>query len=248
MLLRVERKYLVPNDKMEAIRERISHFVRPDIYTRNNGSGYPEYTVRSIYFDSKDFSCYAEKHEGLMLRRKFRIRGYNEETEDSKVVMEIKRKIQARQKKYRAFVNYKDIEKLLERGNPEKYVISNGNGNLPVIDAGKFLFHIKKRQFIPTCLVVYEREPYHGKLDEGVRITFDKNIRSRLFPTMDSLYEERELKQLFKRHFILEIKYYRHDMPVWARSIVQEFRLRNDALSKYTIGIDVNRDKVLTTY
>lgn len=248
MLLRIERKYLVPNDKMDAIRSRISSFVRPDKYGRLNHKGVPEYTVRSIYFDSKNLVCYSEKHEGVMLRRKFRIRGYNEECEESMVIMEIKRKIQARQKKYRSLVRFNDIGKVLEYGNPEKYVIPNGNGEPSAVNACKFLYHIKKKQFIPTCLVTYEREPYHGKLDDDVRITFDKNIRSRLYPAMNSLYDDAGLKPLFKRHFILEIKYFRADMPVWARSLVQDFRLRNDALSKYTIGIDVNRDRVLTTY
>jgi SPX domain protein involved in polyphosphate accumulation len=248
MLLRVERKYLVPNNKIDAIRERISSFVRPDLYTSKNEDGINEYTVRSIYFDSKDLACYAEKHDGLMLRRKFRIRGYNDQLPGSKVVMEIKRKIENRQKKYRSFVMYENIEKLLQHGDLDKYVISNGNGCPTLTNAAKFMFHIKKGQYIPTCLVTYEREAYFGKLDDGVRITFDKNIRSRLYPAMDSLYDNERLKPLFKRHFILEIKYFTSDMPVWARSLVQEFRLRNDALSKYTIGIDVTRDKILTTY
>jgi SPX domain protein involved in polyphosphate accumulation len=248
MLLRVERKYLVPNDKIDAIRERISSFVSPDLYTRQNGKGISEYTVRSIYFDSKDFSCYAEKHEGLMLRRKFRIRGYNDLVPGSRVVMEIKRKISNRQKKYRSFVMFDDIEKLLHNGDLNRYVIANGNGCPTLTNAAKFMYHVKKKQFIPTCLVSYEREAYFGKMDKGVRITFDKNIRSRLYPTIDSLFDNERMKQLFNRHFILEIKYFTNEMPVWARSLVQEFKLRNDALSKYTIGIDVSRDKVLTIY
>ena len=183
-----------------------------------------------------------------MLRRKFRIRGYNEFTSDTCAVMEIKRKIQARQKKYRSRVLFGDIEKLLQNGNLHKYIIINGEDGADITNAGKFMYHIKKNQFIPTCLVTYEREAYFGKLDKGVRITFDKNIRSRLFPRLDTLYDDYGLKPLFKNHFILEIKYFRPDMPVWARSIVQEFRLRNDALSKYAIGIDVNKEKVLVTY
>jgi hypothetical protein len=248
MLLRVERKYLVSNHRMDALRERISSFVHPDGYAVENGNGHAEYTVRSIYFDSKNLACYAQKHEGIMLRRKFRIRGYNKPSENCRVLLEIKRKIQDRQKKYRSLVRFEDVGKLLEKGDLEKYIIPNGNGVKALEDAGKFMYHIKKGQFIPTCLVVYEREPYHGKMDHGVRITFDKNIRSRLFTPVSSLYEEQGLRPLFRNHFILEIKYFNHVMPVWARSVVQEFRLRNDALSKYTLGIDINREKILMTY
>lgn len=233
---------------MDSLRERISSFVVPDSYTKWDTHGHRQYTVRSIYFDSLNLSCYAEKHEGVMLRKKFRIRGYNDQTSKSQVVMEIKRKIQARQKKYRSRVLFSDIDKVLKYGDLDRYVIANGTSDDPVADASRFMYHVNKNQFIPTCLVVYEREAYFGKLDKGVRITFDKNIRSRLYPKIDSLYNEKDMKLLFRNHFILEIKYFRNEMPVWARSVVQEFRLRCDALSKYTIGIDANREKVLTTY
>ncbi len=247
-MLRIERKYLVPNHMMDSLRERISSFVVPDSYTKWNTQGYRQYTVRSIYFDSANLSCYAEKHEGVMLRKKFRIRGYNDLTSESQVVMEIKRKIQARQKKYKSRIRFRDVDRVLKYGNLHKYIIKNIEIDDPVANASRFMYHVKKNQYIPTCLVVYEREAYFGKLDNGVRITFDKNIRSRLYPEIDSLFSEQDMKLLFRNHFILEIKYFRNEMPVWARSVVQEFRFRCDALSKYAIGIDVNREKVLTTY
>ncbi|MGF1586689.1 MAG: VTC domain-containing protein [Bacteroidales bacterium] len=246
-MLRVEKKYLVPNERMDELRRRISSFVRPDIYTTNH-CNIPQYTVRSIYFDSRDFACYSEKREGIMLRRKFRIRGYNDGGEENRVVMEIKRKIDSRQKKYRAFVRFDDIEKLFQEGDLEKYVIENGSGTNALEDAGKFMYHIKKGLYIPTCLVAYEREAYHGKLDSGVRVTFDKNIRSRIFPEMNTLYDDTDTKILFKNHFVIEIKYFNNGMPSWARAVVQEFRLRNDAISKYTIGVDVCKEKTITTY
>jgi hypothetical protein len=37
-------------------------------------------------------------------------------------------------------------------------------------------------------------------------------------------------------------------MPAWARGIVQEFSLRNDAISKYTIGYDMARYNKKLTY
>jgi SPX domain protein involved in polyphosphate accumulation len=244
-MLRVERKYLVPYESMDALRERFSSFVRNDRYALKNEDGISQYTVRSIYFDSRNMACYSDKHEGVMLRRKLRIRGY-ENGESEQVVLEIKRKIASRQKKYRSLVRFSDVEKMLETGNLEKYIILNGSGSLT--DASKFMYHIKKGNYIPTCLITYEREAFHGKFDHGVRITFDKNIRSRLYPEIESLYSERNMKLLFKKHFILEIKYFSQQMPLWVRSVVQEFRLRNDALSKYAIGIDVNREKVVATY
>ncbi len=242
-MLRYERKYLVPNYLLEELRNRFRGFAREDLFATGNGNGIRQYTVRSIYFDSRDLSCYHEKHEGLMNRRKLRVRAYNDHRQNENVVLEIKRKLGNRIKKYRAMLAYENLEALMETGELDKYILEGfGQTRKEAIDgARRFFFHYKRRQFIPTALVVYEREAYHGKLNPGTRITFDKNIRSRKYPRLNELYSEHDLRYLFKSHFILEIKYFEDKMPGWAKSIVQEFKLRHEALSKYVIGFDVNK-------
>jgi hypothetical protein len=237
-MLRYEKKYLVPNEMMDRIRSRLSAFVRPDIYTNSDETGIRQYTVRSIYFDSHNLSFYHEKKEGLINRRKFRIRGYEKYESGCRVVFEIKRKIENRVKKHRSFVSFDNVEKILESGQVEKYIVNNNRCPKAIEDAQRFLFHLKKSQLIPTCLIVYEREAWHGKFDQGVRITFDKNIRSKIYPEIDRLFDDDNMNYLFDSHFVLEIKYFTDRMPLWARSVVQEFKLRNDAISKYTIGFD----------
>lgn len=232
---------------MSAVRQRLWPFIIPDAYARKNSSGIYEYTVRSIYLDTYDLECYQQKSEGLQFRRKLRIRGYNTLNADSKVILEIKRKIGNRIKKHRSTLLFSNLNNLLKNPDLEQYIIQ-GKREESIDDARRFFFHLKKRQFAPTNLVVYEREAYQGKMDKGVRITFDKNIRSRIFPKMDSLYDDVNLKPLFNDHFVLEIKYFTDQMPIWARSLVQEFKLRNDAISKYTIGYDVSKYNRKLTY
>jgi hypothetical protein len=247
-MLRYERKYLVPNELIDRIRSRIGPFVRPDIYTSQNTDGLRQYTVRSIYFDTRNLDLYTEKKEGLIHRRKFRIRGYDHYEPGCRVVFEIKRKIENRVKKHRSFVQYENVEHMMGSGQVEKYVVNTNHCPKAIEDAQRFLFHIKKSHLIPTCLIVYEREAWHGKFDQGVRITFDKNIRSLTYPNIERLFEDENLKYLFDNHFILEIKYFTDQMPLWARSLLQEFRLRNDALSKYTIGFDACQSRRKTIY
>jgi len=243
---RYERKYLVPNYMLDALRNRFSGFVRPDILASANGNGIPQYTVRSIYFDSPDLAFYHEKHAGLMSRKKLRVRGYNKNISDEKVVLEVKRKNGNRISKNRAAVYYRKLDKLISTGMLEKYIIGGfGQKKEDALeDAGKFFFHLKRKPLIPTTLVSYEREAYHGKLNPGIRVTFDKNIRSRNYPRLNELYAEDNMRMLFKSHFILEIKYFEDEMPAWAKNIVHEFKLRTEALSKYTIGFDVNKSFV----
>lgn len=248
MKLRYERKFLVPNKMLDSLRARVLTFAKPDAFAKRNCEDLMQYQVRSIYFDTPDLRFYKEKWDGIEFRRKFRIRGYDTYSPDNKVVFEIKRKIGNRIRKHRAFTYYRDLNDLLATGNVEKYVIKDGKIKDPVSELSRYFYHLKKDQIIPTVLVVYEREAYHGKIDHGARITLDKNIRSRLYPHMGNLYDDDKLKYLFDSHFVLEIKYYTDNMPVWGRSLVQEFKLRHDAISKYTIGVDVNKHKTYITY
>jgi hypothetical protein len=242
-MYRHERKYLVPNYLLDPLRSRFGGFVRPDLYSDEDKRGRYQYTVRSIYFDSHDMGYYHEKLSGLMDRRKLRVRGYNRLDPADEVVLEIKKKSGSRILKHRAGICYRHLEEVLETGQVEPFLF-RGNGQDPlkaIEDAGRFLYHYKSRQLKPTCLVVYEREAYHGKHNPGVRVTLDKNIRSKAFPEINQLFSEDGLRLLFKSHFILEIKYFESQMPSWAKSIVYEFKLKTEALSKYVIGFDVNR-------
>jgi hypothetical protein len=132
-------------------------------------------------------------------------------------------------------------------GDVDEFIIRGHHENA-IDNARRFFFHLKKKQYSPANLVAYEREAFEGILNRGVRITFDKNVRSKVFPDYGELFDNNGLKPLFKDHFILEIKYFTDEMPVWLRSIVQEFGLRNDAISKYTIGFDVARYNRKLTY
>lgn len=245
MPLRYERKYLIPYRLLDGVRKRLLPFVTPDEYASRNNRDLPQYTVRSIYLDTASLDFHQEKTEGVELRKKFRIRTYNNYDPDGDTVLEIKRKIENRIQKHRAFTTFKDIEPLMQSSDIMKHIRQQTRD---IEDAQRFFFHVKKRNLKPTALIVYEREAYFGRMDAGVRITFDKNIRSSINPAFSDIYNNRGLKQVFPSHFILEVKYYSDQMPLWAKSMVQEFHMRNDALSKYTLGYDVNTQHHIFTY
>ncbi len=246
-MLRYEKKYLVPYSFLNRLRDRIQPFVKADKYGHNANFPYPQYTVRSIYLDTQNLDCHSEKIEGVELRKKFRIRTYNNSSPDNIAIFEIKRKIENRIQKYKAISKFKHVEAIMETCDITRY-FNNERNQRSLEDAQKFFFHVKKNNLNPTVLITYEREAYQGLLDCGIRITFDKNIRSLIYPHYNELYREEGLKHLFPRHFILEIKYFTDEMPSWAKSVLQEFRLRNDALSKYTIGYDIHSPQHFFNY
>jgi hypothetical protein len=238
MALRYERKYYISNEKLDTLRERLKPFVNPDVHLKENEIGLSQYTVRSIYYDTPTMEFYYEKKEGLENRNKFRIRVYDQFKPGDVAFLEIKRKLGNRIKKHRATLPAEKTGELLKTGDIEKYIIADKSPKV-LDDASKFLYYYYAKSLKPVNLVVYEREAFHGKFDPGVRITFDKNVRTTLYPKLSELYSEARNKAITPGYFIVEIKYF-ETMPVWAHSIVEEFKLRLEAISKYSTGLDIH--------
>ena len=71
--MRLEYKYLVPNERLAELRSEFLPFFEVDGYAQQN-----EYTVRSVYYDTVDFDNYYEKMNAIKVRKKLRIRGYDQ--------------------------------------------------------------------------------------------------------------------------------------------------------------------------
>lgn len=235
MKLRFEKKYLVPYTQLQALRDRLMPFLRPDTFAGLEKFGYPEYTVRSIYFDSHDKKSVDEKIAGVEERKKLRVRGYDLENEQSKVFLEVKRKLGNRIYKTRAFIPFAKTSDFLCFG-PDLETTALLEAQKQDDDARRFMFQLKKNNMTPLNLIVYEREAYHGKFNADLRITLDKNIRSELYPSVRGLYSEKNLTYIWENHFILEVKYFDPPMPGFVKTIIEDFKLQSQALSKYVEG------------
>jgi hypothetical protein len=233
-MLRYERKYYVSNDRLDDLRERLTTFVRPDDHSSAT-NGISQYTVRSIYYDTPTLTYYFEKMEGLENRSKYRIRVYDLYKPGDIAFLEIKRKLGNRIKKHRAIIPWDKVKKALETGNVHEHLVNKKE----LDDAKRFMYNYYRYSLRPLVLITYDREAYHGKFDSGVRITFDKNVRSTPYPLLSEIYSEEKAKLITPGHFILEIKYF-NLFPTWARSLVEEFNVNHEAISKFSTGIDLH--------
>jgi len=240
--MKYEYKYLVPKNRLSELRRYINPFLIMDGYIDRGGpcdclGGPFGYTVRSIYFDTPGYQFFHEKIEGIKKRKKVRIRGYNEYNHDNTVFLEIKRKNEKRIFKNRSAIKFSDLGNLLLTGNVEKYILTNKKFEAPIEDAQQFLFNIQKNRLLPVVLVIYEREAFFGKLDNSVRITFDNNLRSTIYPDIHKLYKEERIKYSIPHHFVLEVKFF-DGFPSWMSKIVGSMNLKLKSFSKYTTCID----------
>jgi len=232
---RLEYKYLVPNSLLDDIRAELRPYVTADPMVARERDG--QYTVRSIYYDTPGLRCYDSKIDGLKVRRKFRIRGYGRPADDSLVFLEIKKKYDGFIEKHRAPLLRKNLQRFLASRDIEHITLSGGTAK-ERRDAERFVYHYYRKGLVPTALVVYDREPFQGRFDPSLRLTFDKALRAATFPSPESLFDENHLEPAMFGAFIFEVKFFRYALPSFMRSIISRYQLMRMALSKYSICLD----------
>lgn len=234
--MKYEFKYVVPVSQLDELREAIKPYVEVDPYAQ--ATHLNEYTVRSIYYDTARFDYFFEKVDGYKMRKKIRIRGYNEQKGGDTVFMEIKRKFKEPIEKDREKLTFEVMKRLMAGEGAAAY------GDVPddhgVNGAGKFLYHVYRNNLKPVVLVIYEREPYFDRFKTDVRITLDKNLRSIAYPTLDDLYSENKVIPAIPGRFIFEVKF-KDQFPVWLRPITGHLGLVRRSASKYVFCIDSHR-------
>ena len=230
--LRYEHKYLVPERLLDQVRRRIEPFVQLDFHVAPQTGR--TYTVRNIYFDDARFKSYFEKEEGIEVRAKPRIRGYDDHRPGGLVFLEVKRRHGAVGSKDRAAIRFERLNELFTTGDVDGLV--DPPSWLPDSRAAarKFLFHVHRDALRPVLLEAYEREPYVGLMEPSLRVTLDYRVRSSLYPRLSDLFAADGAKSSFRGSFVLEVK---HDatfgFPPWLRGFIAEHGVIREALSKY---------------
>jgi hypothetical protein len=231
--MKYEFKFIVPDNRMDQLREAIMPYVEYDPFAAVMEK--KEYTVRSIYFDTSNFAYYYEKIDGYKIRKKIRIRGYNEQHGGDTVFMEIKRKFKEPIEKDREQLTFEVMRRLMDGEGAKAY------GDVPddhgVNGAGKFLFHVYRNHLKPVILVIYDREAYHDRYKSDVRITIDKNLRSIAYPGIDDLYSEKNVIPALAGSFIFEVKF-KDKFPPWLTPITARLGMLRQSASKYIFCID----------
>jgi SPX domain protein involved in polyphosphate accumulation len=230
---RKEYKYCIPVHELEPLRDRFLMHMVHDPFC----DGKPDkcYSIRSIYFDTTHLRFYHEKAEGLKIRKKLRVRAYDERGENSAAFLEIKRKFGDEILKERARVPLEQAPNLLNGARIN--LMGNENNSREKSSLDNFIYLVKSLNLIPTLLVTYEREALFGKENPGFRVTFDHKIRSFPNPGIDELFREQDLKTYVDPFSVVEIKF-SGQMPVWVREILRDYKLRQQSVSKYCLGLD----------
>lgn len=230
---RFERKYhLSPGDYVR-MRNIVRARMRPDEFTRRAGG---RYLVRSVYYDTRDFSAFHERNNGDYGRIKLRVRVYSDSESGVETArVELKTKKGNSMEKYSSFVSYADYLRFCREGTWPGHTD-------PVL--AEFERIVRVRALQPILLVQYHREGFRTRDGTPVRLTLDHNVHSaratELFP------QQLLLKPHRPKNIVLEIKAEAQHEPEWMRDIVRRHSLKQVANSKYVQGIEIIRPHMAT--
>lgn len=206
-----------------------------------------EYTVRSIYLDTFQLLTYHQKLAGIKERNKYRIRGYNDFNDRSVVYLEIKRKDVEHVSKDRAPLLYIDLESFVRTKDINLILNSTSDTIKKRTSAQNFLYYLHLYNLQPKVIVTYEREAFECKFGSGLRITLDKNIRTRNTSSFNGLYSDENMIPSLKDYFVLEVKFHRV-LPSWLPVIMKKYNIVRESVPKYAMSIDAANENILVKY
>ena len=216
---RHELKYLIDETQQALMRLRMQHFLEPDPHAENG-----RYQIRSLYFDDLWNSAHSEKEDGILLRKKYRIRIYN--YSDRTIRLERKKKFGAYIFKESAPLTREQVERILD--GEYGFLLES-----PWPLCQEFYVECVCNQMRPRTIVDYRREPWIQK--EGtVRITFDTDVQAAVggFDIFDTSLAG--LPVLEPHKLILEVKYTQF-LPGILRDILPPNAAEYTAVSKFDL-------------
>ena len=220
--MRHELKYYLNDLQSHSLAQRLRFVLEID----KNGSPLHGYRVRSLYFDSLDDECLADKQAGFLQRKKIRLRTYGDEVGEY-FRFEIKHKIGHLVAKESATVSKKDAQRIAE--GDHRRLLKYGD---PVLDRIYAIF--ATRTYRPKVIVDYNRLAFTLPA-LNIRLTLDREMHSNinhldLFSTRRAF-----MPVILEGKQILEIKY-DNFFPDYLRQLLSAVRTERMAISKYTLA------------
>lgn len=210
---RVEKKYQMNQTQYQEFLKEAEGKIHADQYGL--------YTIRNIYYDTEDYELIRNSIEKPKYKEKFRVRGYGEINEDSEIFLEIKKKFDGVVYKRRAALSMNQARDFLKKG----ILPENSSQIMREIDYFMKFYHPT-----PKVYLAYDRVAYVGEEDPELRITIDRNIRSRMHRL--ELGYDGECQALSQDTYLMEIKV-PMAYPVWLADLLCNLQIYPISFSKY---------------
>lgn len=224
---RYEIKYAIPVRSLAVLKPDLERFLAKDSYGGSRGF----YSIASLYFDTPDLDCYRNKIDGLLFRRKLRIRIYPDRP-DGPAFVEIKQRVNRTVQKRRLAMTLEDAYRMCS--GSMRFKLSDADDQ-EVADEVHYL--VTSLQLRPKNVIAYSRQAYVGHaLDPGMRLTFDTLIRTRA-AGFDLEVPHKMQLAYSPQLAVMEVKA-NERVPHWMTSLLARHQCTLTRVSKYCKGIE----------
>lgn len=184
------------------------------------------YFIRSLYFDDINSTAYYEKIDGVLYRKKYRIRMYNNDS--SFIRLERKWKHNNMTSKDQLKISKENCINLLTNqfDNIDKELLNHSLMK-------EFITDIKVFGLKPSVIVDYKRLAYTYPISE-VRITFDEKIKSGLYNCNLFNMDRITYDVIDNDEVVLEVKF-NEILPEHISIILQTIPMYRQAVSKFAL-------------
>ena len=226
---RSEWKYILRNQELKCLKEKISKILELDKHTPENG----KYIIHSLYFDDYKNDSLQANECGLALKYKWRIRYYGDDL--SYIVLEKKEKVDVGGRKRSCKLTIDEYNKIISND------ICNLGYSTDKSLLKELIIDMLEKGYHPKIIIDYERIAFVEELT-NIRITFDTKI--------SASYEiEKFLENNYLKFYILpsninllEVKF-DYILPSYIKNILNINNMNQVSFSKYFYGrqlIDLN--------
>ena len=228
---RFELKYVIPFEEALGFVTGLGELLQPDPHAGPGGV----YRLGSTYYDSDGFACFWEKLDGLKVRRKLRVRRY-EDIDDGTGFIEIKQRVDRTVQKRRIRLPLDTIFSILPPPSGEERAQPGELLDDPVV--AEALALVSLYDLRPKINIRYQRRAYFATYDPALRITIDTRLTCRTHNLDWTGDSDGEIFFMPPHMAVMEIKF-NHSVPIWLTTWVAHFEAELRRLSKYCAGVNL---------
>ena len=219
---RSEWKYLLNNQDLSLLKNKISKVLEIDPHTPDNG----RYLIHSLYFDNyRNDSLYGNE-AGLAIKYKWRIRYYGDDL--SYIILEKKEKLDGGGRKKSCKLTIDEYNSIVSMNICE--IVYETKKNL----IKELAIDMLKNGYHPEIIIDYERIAYVEEIS-NVRITFDMKISASY--ELDKFLDNNYIKFYImpSNMNLLEVKF-DYILPSYIKNILELNNINQTSFSKYYYG------------
>ncbi|WP_379156430.1 polyphosphate polymerase domain-containing protein [Paenibacillus sp. sgz5001063] len=219
---RYENKYLLDHAAYLRLYHDLLEYMEPDDYNKQHEF----YSITNLYFDTAHDTLIRSSLAKPKYKEKLRLRAYGTPNQDTRVYLEIKKKVFGLVNKRRTSLKLQEAYDFVATGVEPEY---KDYMNKQVIEEIKYM--LTRYDLMPKVYLSYDRKALFCKNNRDLRITFDTGIRSRRY---DLKLEHGTHGEFLmpQGQWLMEVKAEK-TIPVWLANLLSEHQMYRTSFSKY---------------